>query len=145
MAKNVEIIPPNDPIDRNGNGGNSYYVNITNAHLRTNNIDGYRRLAAECGVEFAEKVLESNERQDRRETAGLVIGMISAGLLAIALVLAVTASIILLGWWQSVLVALLLLACGMLMRVLLTGEWSETSWIGKILSGNYHKPDASDD
>lgn len=86
-------------------------------------------------MEFAEKVLESNERQDKRKSRSTAVGMITAGIIALALIGAITTAIIKLGWWQSLLVALIILCCALLLRVLLTGEWSETSWFGRFISG----------
>lgn len=74
----------------------------------------------------------------------MVVGMVTAGVILVSLIAAVTASIILLGWWQSLLVAFILLGAGLVLRVLLTGQWSDTSWFGQFISGNNKPSDDSD-
>lgn len=71
----------------------------------------------------------------------MIVGMVTAGVTVLALIAAITVSIIYLGWWQSLLVAFIILACSLALRVLLTGEWSETSWFGKFISGAMRSKD----
>ncbi|MYG28459.1 MAG: hypothetical protein F4213_20990 [Boseongicola sp. SB0677_bin_26] len=38
-----------------------------------------------------------------------------------------------LGWWQSIAFIFVMLALSHVLRTLMTGEWSDTSWIGQLL------------
>lgn len=146
MAKDGEVLPQQPGCENEGevNPTSHYHLHLHDPKLRPAEIDAYRRLAAEAGIDFAEKVLASNERCDTREMRSMVVGMVTAGVILVSLIVAVTASIILLGWWQSLLVAFILLGAGLVLRVLLTGQWSDTSWFGQFISGNNKPSDDSD-
>lgn len=142
MQDNSEILPPQKPENQGSDGRSaadtgrpsSYHLHLHNPHLHANDIDAYRRLASECGIDFAEKVLASNERKDKREFRSFIVGMITAGGVLAVIIWSITATIIKLGWFPTLGVALLLLACSHVLRVLLTGEWSSTSWFGRFIS-----------
>jgi hypothetical protein len=127
---------PNGGTPHNQTGqGNNYHLNVDQVSISVSDIDAYRRLANENGVDFARDVMRAQDRKHARENRSTIIGMVTAGLTLVCIMAAVTIAIVYLGWWQSLLVALILLACSHFLRVLLTGEWSETSWFGKFIAG----------
>ena len=130
---NLPVLPSRSDGQPNGNG-NSYHLNVEHLHLRANDIDAIRRLA-EVDPELAREMIASHERSDIRESRSMSLGMVTAGLVALALIGAACASVIYLGWWQSVAMIGLILGCSHLLRVLLKGEWSDTSWFGRFFGG----------
>lgn len=115
---------------------------IQELHLHGNDLDALRRLA-EANPELAHKVVDNNDAQHRRAGRSNIIGMIVAGTLLVAILAAVVISVIFLGVVQCIALVLVLLGCAFTLRVLLTGEWSETSWLGRIIGGAAHKEDSS--
>lgn len=59
--------------------------------------------------------------------------MVTASVVAITVVAVAAISLIKLGWWQSLLFVAAILAGSHILRTILTGEWSETSWFGKMI------------
>lgn len=70
---------------------------------------------------------------DRRENNSFRIGVIATTAVALALIVGTCWIVIKLGWWQSFIFIFCMLAAGHFLRVVLTGEWSDTSWIGKLV------------
>lgn len=63
------------------------------------------------------------------------LGLIVTAVLA-AVILGGTAYIVVnVGWWQTIAFIFGMLGVSHLLRVILTGEWSDTSWLGRLLSG----------
>lgn len=136
--ENLPVLPSENDGRPDGNG-NSYHVSVENLHFRANDIDAIRRLA-EVSPELASEFLASSERADIRQNRSMALGMITAGAVALALIGAACTSVIFLGWWQSIVMVCVILGCSHLLRVLLKGEWSDTSWFGKILGGSQMPP-----
>lgn len=114
-------------------------LNVENLHYHANDLDSLRRLA-EVDPALARDYLEKSDRADRRMNNSMTIGMIAAGTVALALIGGATTSVIFLGWWQSIILIGMILGCSHLLRVLLTGKWSETSWFGKFFSNKPSPP-----
>lgn len=129
---------PQNPSDaevgrRSGSGGNTVNVHIDTANIQTNDIDALRRLA-EADPELARMVVVRRDWAAAREERSVIIGMVTAGTVAVVLLLVVGYSLVKLGWWQTIAFTAVLLACSHLLRVLLKGEWSDTSWFGQFIS-----------
>lgn len=124
---------PNGP-DGNGEGawdGDFRALRVDNFHYKANDLTELRRLA-ETSPELANKVVETRDRMHRRENNSYMLGLIVTSVVAIALICTAGAALIFLGWWQSLLAIGCILAGSHFLRVFLTGEWSETSWFGKL-------------
>lgn len=109
-------------------------VVIENLHLQVNDLDALRRLS-EQDPELARAVVQQKDNEDRREHASFRFGVITAAVLALGLVFAATYALVELGIALSLLLVFLVMALALLMRVLITGEWSETSWVGALTNG----------
>ena len=83
---------------------------------------------------------------DKREHVSFRLALIVTTLLALAMLWVISEAIFDVGVVKSALLIALILAAGVVIRVVLTGKWSETSWVGKVLDkipGLSAKPDAA--
>jgi hypothetical protein len=124
--------PAKPPGPSNGSGNN--YLKIDNLHLHANDIDALRRLA-ETDPHLARDLLKTREAADRRENISIIVAMVATTTLAVFGLAAGTYVLVTLGVVQSLIFAAVLLGLSHLVRVILTGEWSDTSWFGKLISG----------
>ena len=84
---------PQNPSDaevgrRSGSGGNTVNVHIDTANIQTNDIDALRRLA-EADPELARMVVVRRDWAAAREERSVIIGMVTAGTVAVVLLLVV--------------------------------------------------------
>lgn len=130
----------NEPVDskKNGNdqdaGQDTRVLNIDSLHLHSNEIDSLNRLA-QTDPDLARIVVNQKDRFERREHGSYRFGIVSALTLAIAALVSLSFILIKLGLLASLVVILGVMVTALMMRVLLTGEWSETSWMGHLVSG----------
>jgi hypothetical protein len=144
-------LPPK--VDETKNGpeeSQPQVLNVENLHYYGNDLRELARLA-KVNPKLAEKVVKQRDAANQREnmsyrfavvaTSGLVLGVLGsvAYLTVNAGILAAIASVA------------VLLAVAVLLRVVLTGEWSDTSWFGKflnalvkLLGGNQPETDSQD-
>jgi hypothetical protein len=127
--------------------GTSVHLNVGAVHLQANDIDALRRLANDH-PELATSLIDQKDRENRRENTSFIVGMITAAVLAITLIVVAGISLIYLGWWQALIFVASLLALSHVLRTILTGEWSDTSWFGKLTgaapSGNPDEAQSDD-
>lgn len=120
---------------RGAGAGPSYDVTIHgDVHLTPNDIAELRRLA-DSHPDLAAQVVK-----DRRDLAVLDnnterLGMILAVLLGVSLIVGASVTLVKLGWWQSTMFVAALLGISHVLRTILKGEFSDTSWFGQILKG----------
>ncbi len=62
-------------------------------------------------------------------------GIFFASVVAIVLVIAAAFTLVELGWWQSFMFVAILLGVSHVLRTILKGEFSDTSWFGRMLGG----------
>lgn len=91
-----------------------------------------RRLS-DTDPELARAVVKQKSDFDKREHTSFRIALIVTTVLALALLAVMALAILNEGIVKSVILVALILAMGMVLRVILTGKWSETSWVGNIL------------
>lgn len=115
-------------------GRDTRILNIDSLHLHSNEIDSLNRLA-QTDPELARIVVEQKDRFDKREHGSYRFGVISALILATVALVSLSFVLIELGVIATLLLIFGIMAIALLLRVLLTGEWSETSWIGHFVSG----------
>ncbi|WP_141246486.1 hypothetical protein [Actibacterium ureilyticum] len=121
---------------------NALYVE--NFHYSPNSISELRRLA-ESNPELAEKIVDSQDRVARLYSISEWIGMVVSAVLGLSIIAGFVSMVVNLGWWQSLAFVLLMLATSHLLRTVLTGEWSETSWLGPIFKASgFPKSDDSE-
>ena len=98
-----------------------------------NGLAELRRIA-ETNPDLATQIVENADRRDKRRYASERLGIIASVTIPISLMLSVVAIIWIAGFWTIVFAAVpLILAMALFMRVILTGEWSDTSWFGKLI------------
>jgi hypothetical protein len=115
-------------------GGDTRVLNIEELHLHSNDLDALRRLA-EADPNLARMVVEQKELADAREHASYRFGIASSALLAIGILVALSYVLLSVGIALALVLLAGILAMALLVRVLLTGEWSETSWVGTLIEG----------
>ena len=137
---NGEILPPgnqdDESADDDSRGGNSNHPHI--GYFDANDLAKLRRLVelqrtAETNPKLAAQIAESAERQDERRHASERLGIIASVTILIFSMASVVAIIWTTGFWTTLFAVALILAVALLIRVILTGEWSDTSWFGKLI------------
>jgi hypothetical protein len=121
-----------DKSEDNGRQNGGRFVAIKDFHYHGNDITELRKLA-EINPALADKVIDQRDRSEARFTSSYNFGVgASIALLAILLI---TSTIILLfgGILQLLAAVMIIFSAALLIRVVLTGEWSDTSWFGKFV------------
>lgn len=106
---------------------------IGQLHFHGNDLAELRKIA-EINPDLAHKIVDQRDNEDAREHGSYRIGLIVAGVLLVSLVSAAAAILIYGGIFETIAAVVVILAGAALIRVVLTGEWSDTSWFGKLLS-----------
>ena len=126
-------LPENpDSADQNNNGQSTTTVQIGAVHLQVNDLDALRRLA-ETHPDLAKSVVDQKDQFDRREHVSYRIALVVTALLAFGLLGTISAALFSLGLVKGIILIALILSMGLVLRVVLTGEWSDTSWVGQAL------------
>lgn len=132
--------PPLDPSSENEDGarsessGPSYELTIQgDVHYSPNDIAELRKLA-ESHPDLAKQVVK-----DRRDFVVLDnnterLGMVLATVLGVVLIVGASVTLVKLGWWQSIMFVAALLGISHVLRTILKGEFSDTSWFGQIMT-----------
>ena len=128
-------LPKNPKNDRKKDAGEETRVlNIDSLHLHSNEIDSLNRLA-KTDPDLARIVVDQKDRFDRRGHASFRFGVISASILLLGLVAAASYVLVKLGILLSIILLAFILTAALFIRVMLTGEWSDTSAIGAAING----------
>jgi uncharacterized membrane protein len=133
MSTNKDLTPKSDvPSGADGRPTNNLNVAVKNVHVYANDIHELTKLA-EVDPELAHKLADQRERQSIREESSFRLGLVAAlGLLA-TLIFGVVYVVINAGVVALALTIGVILATALLIRVIITGEWSETTWVGSFL------------
>lgn len=131
----VEILPAetgnNNGNTSNGNGGQ--FLQIGNLHYHGNDLRELR-LLAESSPEIAKEVISQRDKENSRTNIsyrfGLTVSVITLGMMLAS----VTVLLIYKGILPTLALIVCLLAVALFVRVILTGQWSDTSWFGKFLT-----------
>ncbi len=121
--------------EENGNGrrDGGRFLAINHLHYHANDISELRKLA-EIDPALAEKIIDQRDSENRRITASYNFGLICTVVLLGMLLAAVVSLLIVLGVFETMVAIAAILALALLVRVILTGEWSDTSWFGKLIA-----------
>ncbi len=119
--------------DGGGRRDGGRFLAINNLHYYANDIAELRKLA-EIDPLLAEKVIDQRDRESARAAASYNFGLISTVTLLSVVLVAFTVLLIFAGLFQTLVAVAAILATALLVRVIMTGEWSETSWFGKMVS-----------
>lgn len=106
---------------------------IGQLHFHGNDLAELRKIA-EISPDLAHKIVDQIDNEDAREHGSYRIGLVVAGTLLVSLVAAAATLLIYAGIFETLAAVAVILAAGALMRIVLTGQWSDTSWFGKLLS-----------
>lgn len=115
-----------------GDGGRHLYVDTLN--YRANDLTELRKLA-ETNPDIAKQVLDLQDWKDRRKERSYRLGLVFTSLIAISILACGTYLLVNVGVWTTVAFVSVLLGISHVVRSILKGEFSETSWFGKIISG----------
>jgi len=107
-------------------------IQTENVHFQPNNLAEIASLA-DRHPELAAKIVDNDNAKNIRETRSFMLGMVVTGLVAISVVGFATWALVSLGWWQSLMLIGVLLGVSHVLRTILKGEWSDTSWLAKLL------------
>ncbi len=132
MAKNLPDDPDNSksPNDKSSQGNQT--LNINDFHYHGNDLAEIARIAEKSPV-LAAKILDYSNQADKRKNTSYRFGLVSTTLLLSIALFTVTYIVVNQGIFISIGAAALILAIALLIRVILTGEWSDTSWFGKFI------------
>lgn len=119
-------------------GGNHLYIGELN--YSPNDLTELRRIA-EQNPELAEKLIDNKERADIREDRSFRIALFLTVFMVLAIVGIGGWTVVNLGWWQSFLFIGILVAASHVVVAILKGKFSETSWMGRFVTGQKPKPD----
>lgn len=127
-----EKLPENTGAAKQNAGGSSINaLRIDNLHYMPNSLTELRRLAQEH-PDLAKDVVDAQREAKRLDAGSERIGLYAALILALFCVTGAVIIVITLGWWQTMAFVLVMLGVSHLVRTVLTGEWSETSWITRF-------------
>jgi hypothetical protein len=143
-SSNESNLPDRIPASRSGRTSGGQYLSIENFHYTTNDLTELRKLA-EVNAELAHKVVESQTKATTMRETSERIGIVVAGTLAMTAVVGFVVFVVKLGWWQSIVFVLVLLGISHVLRTILTGKWSETSWFGAFLKARGGRSDSPDE
>ncbi len=73
------------------------------------------------------------------------LGLVTTTALAAVAIIGFVFIVIYVGWWQSLVFLGVLLGVAHLLRVILTGEWSDTSWLAGVLGTRKADDDKQDE
>jgi hypothetical protein len=134
MAASKDLTPKSDvPNGTDGRSGNSVHVNVDNVHFHANDIRELTKLA-EVNPKLANKLVDQKERQSVREESSFRLGLGAALALVSILILGVVYVVTHAGVGALALTIGVILATALLLRVIITGEWSETNWVGRLVN-----------
>lgn len=127
-------ITPNESNDETGDNGGNQILNIGSYHYYGNDLKEIGRIA-ENNPELAEKLIDSSDKHHQRSNFSYRFG-IAATLLLVAMILASFLTLFIL---KGILATFGIVACfgvvALLIRVILTGQWPEDTFIGKTVQG----------
>ena len=136
--------------EANGDSVNQHLKIGGDFNYHESDLKELRRLA-DYSPELALGVLINDNKADERRHESYRMGLVCAVLLVGFGLTAITYLFVNLGVASGIVATLFLLALALFVRVILTGEWSETSWIGKLvdslsrLLGSRHKDGSNGD
>lgn len=107
------------------------FLAINNLHYHANDISELRKLA-EIDASLAEKIIDQRDRESARIAASYRFGLFMSSFLMATVIASFTLIVIYGGILTASAVIVAVLATALLVRVVLTGQWSETSWFGRL-------------
>jgi len=128
----TENLPDENNKKSNAGDGGSRILNIGNLHYHGSDLHELRKIA-ETNAELAAKIVEQRDKEDQRANGSYRLGIIGSLILLIVIVVSVSFVLVHIGVAATLGLMGVVLAAALLIRVVLTGEWSETSWFGRMV------------
>ncbi len=122
-----------DKDNKDGRRDGGRFLAINHLHYHANDISELRKLA-EVDPLLADKVVDQRDRESARVTASYNFGLLCTIVLLAMLLIATVVLLVFLGVFETLIAIAAILALALLVRVILTGEWSDTSWFGKLVN-----------
>lgn len=113
-------------------GGGARYLSIGTLHYHGNDLAELRKIA-EVSPELANKIVDQRDKEDSRANTSYRFGIVSSALLVSVALGAFSFLLLEVGVIPTLCAIGGVLAVALLIRVILTGEWSDTSWFGKLM------------
>jgi hypothetical protein len=132
MSEENRILPAeldHSKADRR-NGDN--ILAIRDFHYHGNDLRELKEIAKE-NPDLAHKLVDNSDRQDARANVSYRFGLIATSAIVIAVIGLFGIIIFTEGLKATLAYGFILFLCIILIRVILTGEWSDESWIGRAL------------
>ena len=135
-----EIIPPSRSVkapseadqQNQRDTGQTRILNVGHVHWYSNDIAELAKLAAVDSA-LAHKVVDQRDNEDKRANNSYRFGMVVSVALVALIIFAFTFLFVKVGVWSTLLAIAFVIATALLIRVIVTGQWSETTWFGKIV------------
>ena len=131
MAETLPPSPNDNGSDRSR--GSPRFLAIKELHYHPNDITELRKLA-EISPELASKVIDSNDKADSRVNTSYRFGLVSTAFILLGALAAFSFVLVTAGILATAGAVAMILAVALLTRVVLTGEWSDTSWFGRLVT-----------
>jgi len=107
-------------------------IRTEHVHFQPNNVAEIG-LLADRHPELAAQIVTNDAAKSERENGSFRLGMIITGTVAISAIGFSAWALISMGVWQALALVATLLGISHVLRTILKGEWSDTSWFGKML------------
>ena len=111
------------------NGNRTINFNVSELHYTKNDLEALNDLA-KTDPKLARAVVRQRDKEDERANVSYRFGIISTVCLVGLVFITMSFMFVYLGIVAATLSLLMILSIALLIRVVLTGEWSDTSWLG---------------
>lgn len=142
MEKDTNLPETNDGQTNSSSDGGGQHLYVDTLNYNASDLTELRKLAA-TNPDLAKKVLDLQDRKDRRKDRSYRLGLVFTCVLAIVIICSGTYLLVNVGLWQALAFVCVLLGISHVLRAILKGEFSDTSWFGKFLSGAKTNSDES--
>ena len=129
---NLPVDPSSGGTDGSSSDDGPKFLSIGTLNYQANDIAELGKLA-ERNPDLAHKIVEQRETEGRREHRSYRFALIVTSALILGIIASLTYLLSEVGPWATVGVIGVFLVIAAFLRVILTGEWSETSWVGVIV------------
>ena len=124
---------PDKAASGSANNSDTRILAIRELHYHGNDLAELRKIA-EQNPALAAKIVDQRDQEDSRFNVSYRFGIVGSLVLVGMLLCSVTMLLINVGIWATLGLTVVILAVALLIRVILTGEWSDTTWFGKFVS-----------
>jgi hypothetical protein len=119
---------------RNGSGNgekpNEQNLNVENFHYYGNDLRELGKIA-DSNPDLANKIVDQNDKFNARHHGSYRFGLVASLLLVVATLGTIAYLMVNVGMMATIGAVGIILGVALMIRVILTGQWSETSWVGK--------------